>query len=135
MSDLESGAMDRNRRVALALLGAAGIAWAVVLTLGMTIDPLADPGAGFIGAIALGVATGLTAAPLIWLITFARHRRIAYRGDWLRATRRGAWVGILVAVFVVMRINGIFQPQIGLFLVALVLVAEITLTAGGANRA
>jgi ABC-type Fe3+-siderophore transport system permease subunit len=135
MSDLESGAMDRNRRVALALLGAAGIAWAVVLTLGMTIDPLADPGAGFIGASALGVATGLTAAPLIWLITFARHRRIAYRGDWLRATRRGAWVGILVAVFVVMRINGIFQPQIGLFLVALVLVAEITLTAGGANRA
>jgi ABC-type Fe3+-siderophore transport system permease subunit len=135
MSDLESGAMDRNRRVALALLGAAGIGWAVVLTLGLTIDPLADPGAGFIGAIALGVATGLTAAPLIWLITFARHRRIAYRGDWLRATRRGAWVGILVAVFVVMRINGIFQPQIGLFLVALVLVAEITLTAGGANRA
>jgi ABC-type Fe3+-siderophore transport system permease subunit len=135
MSELDSGAMDRNRRAALALLGAAGIAWAVVLTLGMTIDPLADPGAGFIGAIALGVATGLTAAPLIWLITFARHRRIAYRGDWLRATRRGAWVGILVALFVVMRINGIFQPQIGLFLVALVLVAEITLTAGGANRA
>jgi ABC-type Fe3+-siderophore transport system permease subunit len=135
MSELDSGAMDRNRRAALALLGAAGIAWAVVLTLGMTIDPLADPGAGFIGASALGVATGLTAAPLIWLITFARHRRIAYRGDWLRATRRGAWVGILVAVFVVMRINGIFQPQIGLFLVALALVAEITLTAGGANRA
>jgi ABC-type Fe3+-siderophore transport system permease subunit len=135
MSDLESGGMDGNRRVALALLGAAGIGWAVVLTLGLTIDPLADPGAGFIGASALGVATGLTAAPLIWFITFARHRRIAYRGDWLRATRRGAWVGILVAVFVVMRINGIFQPQIGLFLVALVLVAEITLTAGGANRA
>jgi ABC-type Fe3+-siderophore transport system permease subunit len=135
MSDLDSGAMDRNRRVALALLAAAGIAWAVVLTIGMTIDPLADPGAGFIGAIALGVATGLTAAPLIWLVTFARHRRIAYRGDWLRATRRGAWLGILIAVFVVMRINGIFQPQIGLFLVALALVAEITLTAGGANRA
>jgi ABC-type Fe3+-siderophore transport system permease subunit len=135
MSDLESGAMDRNRRVALALLGAAGIAWAVVLTIGLTIDPLADPGAGFLGAIALGIATGLTAAPLIWLITFARHRRIAYRGDWLRATRRGAWLGILIAVFVVMRINGIFQPQIGLFLVALALVAEITLTAGGADRA
>ncbi len=135
MSDLDSSAMDRNRRVALALLGAAGIAWAVVLTLGLTIGPLADPGAGFIGAFALGVATGLTTAPLIWLITFARHRRIAYRGDWLRATRRGAWVGILVAVFVVMRINDIFQPQIGLFLVALALVAEITLTAGGANRA
>jgi ABC-type Fe3+-siderophore transport system permease subunit len=127
--------MDRNRRVALALLGAAGIAWAVVLTIGLSIDPLADPGAGFIGAIALGIATGLTAAPLIWLISYARHRRIAYRGDWLRATRRGAWIGILVAVYVVMRINDVFQPQIGLFLIALALVAEITLTAGGANRA
>jgi ABC-type Fe3+-siderophore transport system permease subunit len=135
VSDLDSGPMDRNRRVALGLLGAAGIAWAVVLTIGLTIDPLADPGAGFIGAIALGIATGLTAAPLIWLISFARHRRIAYRGDWLRATRRGAWVGILVAVFVVMRINGAFQPEIGLFLVALALVAEITLTGGGADRA
>ena len=135
MSDLDSGPMDRNRRVALGLLAAAGIAWAVVLTIGLTIDPLADPGAGFIGAIALGIATGLTAAPLIWLISFARHRRIAYRGDWLRATRRGAWVGILVAVFVVMRINGAFQPPIGLFLVALALVAEITLTGGGADRA
>jgi ABC-type Fe3+-siderophore transport system permease subunit len=127
--------MDRNRRVALALLGAAGIAWAVVLTIAMTIDPLADPSAGFIGAVALGAAAALTAAPLIWLVSFARHRRIAYRGDWLRATRRGAWVGILVALFVVMRINGVFQPQIGLFLIALALVAEITLTAGGANRA
>ena len=134
MSDVDSGPLDRNRRVALGLLGAAGIAWAVVLTIGLTLDPLADPRAGFIGALALGIATGLTAAPLIWLISFARHRRIAYRGDWLRAARRGAWVGILIAVFVVMRINGGFEPQIGLFLIALALVAEVTLTAGGAAR-
>ena len=127
--------MDRNRRTVLALLGAAGIAWAAVLTIGFAIDPLADPSAGFIGAAALGTAAALTAAPLIWLVSFARHRRIAYRGDWLRAIRRGAWVGLLVAVYVVMRINGDFQPQVGLFFVALALVAEITLTAGGANRA
>jgi hypothetical protein len=127
--------MDPNRRTALTLLGLAFIAWLVVLTIGSTIDPRADPNAGFLGAVALGAATGLTAAPLLWLISFARHRRIAYRGDWLRAARRGAWVGILVAVFVVMRINGDFQPQIGLFFVALALVAEVTLTAGGAPRA
>jgi hypothetical protein len=89
----------------------------------------------YIGAVALGIATGLTAAPLFWLASFARHRRIAYRGDWLRAARRGAWVGILVAVLVVMRANGILQPQIALFLIALALVAEVTLTAGGAARA
>jgi len=127
--------MDAQRRVTITLLGLAGAAWLVVLVLGVAVDPLTDPNAGFIGALALGVATGLTAAPLFWLISFARHRRIAYRGDWLRAGRRGAWVGILVAVFVVMHINGVLQPQIALFLIALALVAEITLTAGGAARA
>jgi len=127
--------MEAQRRVAITLLGLAGAAWVVVLVVGVAVDPLSDPSAGFTGALALGLATGLTAAPLFWLISFARHRRIAYRGDWLRAGRRGAWVGILVAVFVVMRINGVLQPQIALFLIALALVAEITLTAGGAARA
>jgi hypothetical protein len=126
--------MEAQRRVAITLLALAGAAWLVVLVIGVAVDPSADRNAGFIGALALGVATGLTAAPLFWLISFARHRRIAYRGDWLRASRRGAWVGILVAVFVVMRINGVLQPQIALFLVALALVAEVTLTAGGAAR-
>ena len=127
--------MEAQRRVAITLLALAGAAWLVVLVVGVTVDPLSDPNAGFVGALALGVATGVTAAPLFWLISFARHHRIAYRGDWLRAGRRGAWVGILVAIFVVMRINGVLQPQIALFLIALALVAEITLTAGGAARA
>jgi hypothetical protein len=127
--------MELQRRVAITLLGLAGAAWLVVLVVVVAVDPLADPNSGFIGAFALGAATGITAAPLFWLISYARHKRIAYRGDWLRAGRRGAWVGILVAVFVVMRINGVLQPQIALFLSALALVAEITLTAGGGARA
>ena len=127
--------MGGQRRIAVLLLVLAGMAWVVVLVVGLTVDPLSSSSAAFLGAAALGVATGLTAAPLFWLISFARHRRIAYRGDWLRAGRRGAWVGILVAIFVVMRANGILQPQIALFLVALALVAEVTLTAGGASRA
>jgi hypothetical protein len=126
---------QRDRSFNLALFGAAAIAWAVVATIAVTLDPRANADAGFIGAGALGIAAALTAAPLFWLVVFARHRRIAYRGDWLRAIRRGAWVGALIAIFVVMRANGIFQPQIGLFLLALALVAEVTLTAGGASRA
>jgi hypothetical protein len=102
--------------------------------LGLTIDPLENPNAGFAGAVALGLATALTAAPMFWLVAFARHRRIAYRGDWARAMRRGAWIGVLVALFVVMRVNGIFQPQIGLFFIALALVAEITLSSGSTSR-
>jgi len=126
--------MDAQRRTAISLLALAGLAWLAVVVVGVTVDPLANANAGFIGALVLGAATGLTAAPLFWLISYARHRRIAYRGDWLRAGRRGAWVGILVAIFVVMRINGMLQPQIALFLIALALVAEVTLTAGGAAR-
>ena len=127
--------MAAQRRIAIVMLGAAVIAWLVVLVVGLNLDPLADRNAGVVGAAALGAAMGLTAAPLFWLVSFARHRRIAYRGDWLRAARRGAWVGVLIAVFVIMRINGDFQPQIGLFFVVLAIVAEVTLTAGGAARA
>jgi hypothetical protein len=124
----------RDRRLSMLLFSGAVVAWLVVGAVALLVDPLENPSAGFVGAAALGTAAALTAAPLFWLGAFARHRRIAYRGDWFRAARRGAWVGVLVAVFVVMRLNGIFQPQIGLFLIALALVAEITLTAGTTSR-
>ncbi len=118
----------RDRRFALALLGVAGIGWVVVAVVLLNVDPRADPGGGFLGGGVLGVAVAATVAPLLWLIAFARQRRIAYRGDWTRAIRRGAWIGLLVAVFIVMRVNGVFQPQIGLFFAALAIVAEVTLS-------
>lgn len=122
--------MDRNRRIALTLLGVALFAWVAVGAIATRVNPLADPGMGMAGAVALGFAAAATAAPIFWLVGFARQRRIAYRGDWVRALRRGAWVGVLVAIFVVMRLNDIFQVPIALFLLALALVAEVTLTAG-----
>lgn len=118
----------RDRRFALALLAIAALAWVVVAIVLVNIDPRADTGAGFLGGGALGVAVAATFAPLLWLLAFARNRRIAYRGDWTRAIRRGAWIGLLVAVLVVMRVNGVFQPQIGLFFAALAIVAEVTLS-------
>jgi hypothetical protein len=124
----------RDRRISLALFALAAASWIAVAAIVLTVDPVASPGPAHGGAVALGLAVALMTAPVIWLVGFARHRRIAYRGDWLRALRRAAWIGLLVAVFVVMRLNGIFQPQIGLFLVALALVAEISLTAGSPNR-
>jgi hypothetical protein len=117
----------RDRRFALILLGLAAAAWVAVDIVAVNVDPRADAAAGFLGSGALGLAVAATFAPLLWLLAFARHRRIAYRGDWTRAIRRGAWLGLLVALFVVMRLNGVFQPQIGLFFAALVLVAEVTL--------
>ena len=122
--------MDRNRRIAFTLLGIAVVSWLVVGSIALGVNPLTDAAMGLVGAAALGFASAVTAAPILWLVGYARQRRIAYRGDWLRAIRRGAWVGVLVAIFVVMRLNDIFQLPIALFLLALALVAEVTLTAG-----
>lgn len=118
----------RDRLTNLALFGAAALIWILVGLVVTTRDPRSDPGAGFIGAILIGLAVGLTATPLFWLSVFARHRRIAYRGDWIRAIRRGAWVMVVVAVLVVLRLQGLFEPAIAMFILAMVVVAEATLS-------
>jgi len=118
----------RDRLTNLALFGAAALIWILVGLVVATRDPRIDPGAGFVGAILIGLAVGLTAMPLFWLSVFARHRRIAYRGDWIRAIRRGAWVTVVVAVLVVLRLQGLFEPAIALFILAMVVVAEATLS-------
>jgi len=118
----------RDRLANLGLLGAAAVAWLLVWLVVTTRDPQIDSGAGLVGAGLIGLAFGLTAAPLFWLAGFARNRRIAYRGDWIRAVRRGGWVGVVVAVLVVLRIQDLFQLPIALFILALVVVAEISLS-------
>ena len=119
----------RDRIANLALLAASGIAWIVVAIILTTRDPYGDPMAGYVGALAIGAAIGLLATPLCWLVVFARHRRIAYRGDWVRAARRGGWIGLIVAIFIVLRLQSALELPIALFIVALVAVAEATLSA------
>jgi len=122
---LDSGPMEaRDRRYSLVLFALAAIAWVIVGFVAMTLDPRASPLNGYAGAGAIGLASGLTTAPLFWLVGFARQRRIAFRGDWTRAIRRGAWVAALVATFVVLRLQGILQLPIALFLGAMASVAE-----------
>ncbi len=110
----------RDRAANLALLAAAAAVWALVGLVVTTRDPQIDPVAGFIGAALIGLALALTFAPLLWLSVFGRHRRIAYQGDWLRAARRGGWVGIVAAVLVVLRLQGLLELPIALFMIALV---------------
>jgi len=119
----------RDRLANFALLGLAVAAWAAVGVVVATRDPFVDHAAGYTGAALMGLAAGLTAAPLAWLVVFARHRRIAYRGDWIRAVRRGGWLGLLVATLVVLRIVDAFGLPIVLFLTAIFVLAEITLSA------
>ena len=127
---LDSMVMEpRDRTANLGFFAAAAVVWILVGLVVMTRDPQVDPTAGFVGAFLIGLAIALTLIPLIWLTTFGRHRQIAYRGDWVRAARRGAWVGIVAAVLVVLRLQGLLELPIALFMIALVLVAEATLSA------
>ena len=118
----------RDRTANLGLFGLAIVAWAAVVAVVLTRDPQADPAAGYAGAVLIGLAAGLTMVPMFWLGAFARHGRIALRGDWTRAIRRGFWVAVVVAVLVVLRLQGAFQWPIALFVIAMVLIAEISMT-------
>jgi hypothetical protein len=118
----------RDRLANLAILAAAIAAWVFVGIIVTSRDPRLDPGAGFVGALAIGLATGLSTVPLFWLAVFARHRRIAYRGDWFRAARRGGWVAIVIALFIGLRLQDALQLPIALFVVTMVTVAEAWLS-------
>ncbi len=119
----------RDRIANVGLLLAAVVAWGLVAVIVTTRDPYADAMAGYLGALLIGLAVLITATPLLWLVVFGRHRRIAFSGDWFRAARRGAWIGLLVAIVVVLRLVDAFQLPIVLFLAAIFVVAEITLSA------
>jgi hypothetical protein len=75
----------RDRRWSLVLFGLAGArGWSSSRSPCRSIRSRARRGLHRRGA--LGLRDGLTAARCFWLSSFARHRRIAYRGDWLRAS-------------------------------------------------
>lgn len=127
---LDSLVMERRDRLAnLAIFAAAGVVWLLVGLVVTTRDPVEDPVAGFLGAALIGLAIGLTMIPIWWLVVFGRHRGISYHGDWPRAARRGAWVGLTVAVFIVLRLQGALELPIALFIIALAIVAEGMLSA------
>ena len=118
----------RDRLTNLGFFAGAGVVWILVALVVTTRDPRVDPVAGFVGALLIGLAIGLTVVPLFWLAIFARHRRIAYRGDWTRAVRRGGWASVVTAVFVILRLEQAFVPALALFILALVVLAEAVLS-------
>jgi hypothetical protein len=120
---------SRDRLLALGLLGAALVVWILVAIVLTTRDPVAEPTAGVVGAVLIGLALALTVMPILWLVTYARQRGMTYLGDWTRAIRRGAWVGGIAAVFIVLRLQGALELPIALFIIVLAVVAEVTLSA------
>lgn len=111
--------------VLFTLAAAAWVAFTYVLT---SMDPRGNATAVLAGAVLLGAAVALTLAPLLWLATFARNRRIAYRGDWWRAIRRGALVGLVALLLVLLRGQGALSPPLAIFVVTMALLVEVTLS-------
>ena len=117
----------RDRTMNLVLLAAGIGSWMLVGWLFTTRSPVDDPDAQVLGAVLLGLAFALPSASLFWLAAFSR-RRIAYQGDWLRAARRATWIGAGAALFVLLRGQGAFSLPLALFIVAMVLFVELTLS-------
>lgn len=117
-----------DRFLNMLFIAAALVAWVAVAQVVTTTYPRDNPTTALIGAGIIGLACGLSTAPLFWLVPFSRHRRIALLGDWGRAIRRGAWVAAVVALFVALRIQQVLSLPIAVFVVVLVLLAEITLS-------
>ncbi len=118
----------RDRVAATALIALALACWSAVGIVLMRVSPLGQAGVQLAGAGLIGLACGVTAVPLAWLAVFGRHRRIAYRGDWMRAARRGAWVALVVALLVALRTQHAFSMPIALFVVVMVAFVEVSLS-------
>ena len=117
----------RDRAANLGLFALGALSWSLVGLLFTTRAPT-DIQVELIAASMLGLAIGLTVVPLFWLARFAAQRRIAYRGDWVRAGRRGVWVGVVVALFVVLRAQGAFSLPLALFVIVMVSFVEVSLS-------
>jgi hypothetical protein len=118
---------DRLANYFFVVLAAA--AWVFVASLVTSTYPHQTSSTTLVGALAIGLACGATSVPLFWLAVFARHRRIAFRGDWGRAIRRGGWVGLAVAFLVALRLEDVLSLPIFVFVMTMIALAEIVLSA------
>lgn len=119
----------RDRLLNVSLFLAASAAWSAVAWLLTSLTPRDDARIQALGALLLGVAVALTLLPLFWLASFARRRRIAYRGDWSRAGRRALLVGGVVTLLVLLRVLGVFSLPLAAFVVAMALFVELIVSA------
>ncbi len=106
----------------------ATLSWATVGYVLTTIDPRSDSSVIVLGAVLLGAAVAVTVAPVLWIFGFIRTRRIAFRGDWIRAARRAALVGLVVTLLVILRAQGALTTPMAVFVIAMPILVEITLT-------
>lgn len=117
----------RDRLASLVGIAASVGMWTLVAAHLTTRSPSGDTGVQATGALLLGAAVAVTLLPLFYLAAYAR-RRIAYRGDWLRALRRALLVGMVVAILVMLKALDAFSIPIAFFVIAMAAFVEIILT-------
>lgn len=122
----------RTRLAVVGLFLLALLSAMLVLVVAGAVCPQALPGqpcpdAGRNQALIIvlvGVTAALLFTPFLLLGEYAVRRRIAYRGAWLRAARRGAVAGLLVAAFAALRLGAALSWPAALFFAALALAVE-----------
>ena len=72
----------------------------------------------------VGLTAALAVTPFAFLGEFAARRRIAYRGSWGRAMRRGLLVGLGLAALAGLRVGGALTVPAALFVLILAGLAE-----------
>jgi len=117
-----------DRLASLGLFALAAVAWVAVAVVLVGFDPRTEAVVLLAGALLIGAALGLTLMPLLWLVGFGAQGRTAYPGDWWRAARRAALLGLIVALFVVLRGEGALNVPLALFVAAMALLVELTLS-------
>jgi hypothetical protein len=124
----EADVKRRDRLANISAFALGAIAWAAFGLVIVSYDPRESAAALLAGALLLGAAVALTIAPLLWLAGFVRARHIGYIGDWWRAGRRAALVGLVIALIVVLRGQGAFSMPLGVFVVGMAVLVELTLS-------
>ena len=106
----------------------AALAWAGVAWMFTTVDPGTDSSVLVAGALLLGAAVTLTLVPVLWIAGFVRTKHIAFRGDWVRAARRSALVGLVVVLLVILRAQGALSLPMAAFVIVMPILVEVTLS-------
>ena len=120
-----------DRLLNLSLFVGAGAAWLALASVFLNLYPRESAGALLAGTLLLGASIGLTAAPLFWIGAFVRANHIAYRGSWWWAGRRAALCALVVSLVVLMRGQEVFSAPLAIFIVAMAVLVELTLSLRG----
>jgi hypothetical protein len=122
----------RHRLAVAGLLLVAALAIIVLLAFAGSACPAETPqqpcpAAATNRAVVIGlaaVAVALVVTPFAFLAEVLAQRRMVYRGAWLRAGRRGALAGLVVATLAGLRLGGALSVPIALFVVILAVIVE-----------